>query len=341
MDKGEQMRFVILSSMILLVGCASTRPIYLPQNEVSGRFGGIVTEQKAQTEEAQKSTEIIWYNISPVESAAAQIKEDAEAIDASAAHIDEIIDEAGPELIDPLVANPIKEETKSIDASAASIKESAADIVDYAALLRVETEKLREALNNLNTANDEAEKGIEDIKKLEANIADLQNQLESQQAEAKAKAISRLYTYLGGMFALGFLMIVGGAVLAFFVSKKGGLLLSALGVVIVAASAALTMYLEWVALAGVIVLGLSVLSAIGYGIFLAVKSKNDDNAVQEQTQLVEMMKQDLPEEAKKTIFGDRAKPGLVSTIQSVATVKRVAAARQRLKPLIEPTFTAK
>lgn len=335
------MRFVIASSMVLLVGCASSRPVFPPVTDVSGKFSGIVNEQKAQTESAQKSREIIWENISPVESAAAQIKGEAESIDKTTDHINQVIDEATPEQIDPIVANPIREDTKTIDASAESIKKSAGEITDYAALLRVETEKLKEALDKLGTANGEAEKGIDEIRKLEANIADLQSQLSSQQAEAKAKAISRLYTYLAGMFALGFLMIVGGAVLAFFVSKKGGLLLAALGVVIVAASAALTMYLEWVALAGLITLGLSVLSAIGYGVYLAVKSKNAEVAVNEQTHLVEMMKQDLPDESKKAIFGDGAKPGLVSAIQSAATISRVAAAREKLKPLIQSTFNGK
>lgn len=94
------------------------------------------------------------------------------------------------------------------------------------------------------------------------------------------------------------------------------------GVITVTAAAALTMYLEWVALAGLIALGLAAVTTIGYGTYFVAKGRNAEKAVTEQTQLVEIMKQDL--QTKKEIFGVGVRPGLADSIQSKATAKRIA-----------------
>lgn len=140
------------------------------------------------------------------------------------------------------------------------------------------------------------------------------------------------------MFGLGFLLVVGGGVVMIFASKKAGLLMIGVGVITVTAAAALTMYLEWVALAGLIALGLAAVTTIGYGTYFVAKGRNAEKAVTEQTQLVEIMKQDLPEEAKKEIFGVGVRPGLADSIQSKATAKRIARHRVGLRDRIEPTF---
>jgi len=307
-------------------------------SSVSDRFTEIVEEQIELTDEAQERTEIIWNHIPPIEQGAAQIQEQTDVIEQATDHMTEVMDEATDEQLAPEIEEPLRTDVATIDASADSIRESAADIVDYAALLRSETEKLRATLEALKSANGEAQVNLGEIEKLEASIADLESQLWEQEAELKRQAVQRLYTYLGGMFAIGFLMIISGAVLMIFVTKKGGLLLMGIGVLVVAVSAALTMYLEWVAIAGLVILGMALASLVGYGIYMAVKSNRAEKAVAEQTELLEVVKQDLSEESRKEIFGDGMKRGRADNIQSKSTSKRVAAQRRAMKERIEPTF---
>lgn len=328
----------LLTTCILMIGCARTRIVGPSDNSISDRYRGIIEEQIEQTDEAQERTEIIWNHIPPIEQEAAQIQEQTDFIEQATDHMTEVMDEATEEQLTPEIEEPLRTDVATIDESATSIRQSAGEIIDYAALLREETEKLRKALEALKSANQEAHENISEIEKLEATIADLQSQLWEQEAELKRQAVQRLYTYLAGMFALGFLMVIGGAVLMIFVTKKGGLLLMGIGVIVIATSAALTMYLEYVAIAGLVILGLALASTIGYGIFMAVKSRNAERAVVEQTELIEAVKQDLPEESKKQIFGDGAKRGLADQIQSKATQKRIAAQRLAMRERIEPTF---
>ena len=283
----------IFTLCVLLAGCSSTRIVGPSDNSVSDRFTEIVDEQIERTTDAQERTEIIWEIIPPIEEDAAQIQEQTDVIGQATDHMTEVMDGATDEQLAPEIEEPLRTDVAIIDASADSIRESAADIVDYAALLRVETEKLRATLEALKSANGEAQANLGEIEKLEASIANLESQLWEQEAELKRQAVQRLYTYLAGMFAIGFLMIISGAVLMIFVTKKGGLLLMGIGVLVVAVSAALTMYLEYVAIAGLVILGLALASLVGYGIFMAVKSNRAEKAVAEQTELLEVVKQDL------------------------------------------------
>ncbi len=328
----------IFTLCVLLAGCSTTRIVGPSDNSVSDRFTGIVDEQIELTDQAQERTEIIWNHIPPIEQDAAQIQEQTDVIEQATDHMTEVMDAATDEQLAPEIEEPLRTDVATIDASADSIRESAADIVDYAALLRTETEKLRATLEALKSANGEAQANLGAIEKLEASIADLESQLWEQEAELKRQAVQRLYAYLGGMFAIGFLMIISGAVLMIFVTKKGGLLLMGIGVLVVAVSAALTMYLEWVAIAGLVILGLALASLVGYGIYMAVKSNRAEKAVAEQTELLEVVKQDLSEESRKEIFGDGMKRGRADNIQSKSTSKRVAAQRRAMKERIEPTF---
>lgn len=328
----------LITTCVLLAGCSGTRIVGPSDNSVSDNFTEIVGEQIERTTDAQEQTEIIWNTIPPIEEDASQIQEQTDVIGQATDHMTDVMDEATDEQLAPEIEEPLRTDVATIDASADSIRESAADIVDYAALLRAETEKLRATLEALKAANGEAQANLGEIEKLEASIADLESQLWEQEAELKRQAVQRLYTYLGGMFAIGFLMIIGGAVLMIFVTKKGGLLLMGIGVLVVAVSAALTMYLEYVAIAGLVILGMALASLVGYGIYMAVKSNRAEKAVAEQTELLEVVKQDLSDESRKEIFGDGMKRGIADQIQSKGTAKRVAKQRATMKERIEPTF---
>lgn len=334
------MRVIIaLFLSVCLVGCATGPRYDVPiTTEISELYSDLIEEQIEQTDNAQESTEIIWNLIPPIEEETTDIIEEVEIIEETTDHMTDVMDAATEEELAPSVEEPLREDVAIIDESAADIKESAEELIDYAALLRAETDKLKAALDALGTANGTAAENISEIQALEATIADLQSKLWEQDAELKRQAVARLYTYLAAMFGLGFLLVVGGGVVMIFASKKAGLLMIGVGVITVAAAAALTMYLEWVALAGLIALGLAAVTAIGYGTYFVAKGRNAEKAVAEQTQLVEIMKQDLPEEAKKEIFGVGVRPGLADSIQSKATAKRIARHRVGLRDRIEPTF---
>lgn len=334
------MRLIILfTSCVLLASCTGQLRIVGPVDaDVSDHFTEIVEEQIEWTDHAQESAEVIWNIIPPIEEQAAEIVEQTDVIEEATEHMIEVLDGATDEQLAPEIEEPLRIDVATIDESADSIRESAAEIIDYAALLRAETEKLRLALEALDSVNQEAHESVSDIEQLEVNIADLESQLSEQEAELKRQAVRRLYTYLGGMFAIGFLMVIAGAVLMIFVTKKGGLLLMGIGVLVITVSAALTMYLEYVAIAGLVILGLALLSLVGYGIYMAVKSNRAERAVAEQTELLEVVKQDLSDESRKEIFGDGMKRGLADDIQSKSTTKRVAAHRATLRERIEPTF---
>ena len=329
---------VLITSCVLLAGCSTTRIVGPTNNSVSDRFTEIVEEQIERTEEAQERIESISDYIPPIEQDAVQIQDQTDVIEQATEHMTEVMDGATDEQLAPEIEDPLRADVELIDESADSIRVAAADIIDYAALLRAETEKLRATLEALKSVNSDAQANLGEIEKLEASIADLESQLWEQEAELKRQAIQRLYTYLGGMFAIGFLMVIGGAVLMIFVTKKGGLLLMGIGVLVIAVSAALTMYLEYVAMAGLVILGMALVSLVGYGIYMAVKSSNAEKAVAEQTELLEVVKQDLSEESRKEIFGDGMKRGLADEIQSKSTAKRVARQRRTMKERIEPTF---
>lgn len=334
------LRLIAFASCVLLaVGCASRPRIVGPADtSISDLYKDIVVEQIEETEKAEKSTEIIWNLIPPIEEETTDIIEEVEVIEEATNHMTEVMDEATEEELAPVVEEPLREDVATIDESAAEIKDSAAELMSYAEALRVQTEVLMVALEALGAANVKAADNLSEIEKLEVTIADLNSQLWEQDAEIKRQAIQRLYTYLAVMFAFGFLMVVAGGAVMIFVSKKGGLLLAGVGVIVILASAALTMYLEWVALAGLIGMGLAAVTAIAYGTYFVAKGRNAEKAVAEQTKLVEIMKQDLPDESKKEIFGEGMKPGLADSIQSKATAKRVAAHRIALKERAEPTF---
>ncbi|MEK0340411.1 MAG: hypothetical protein QQN46_09390, partial [Nitrosopumilus sp.] len=146
----------LITTCVLLAGCGSRLIIVGPSdNSVSDRFTEIVDEQIEWTDRSQESAEIIWDNIPPIEEQATEIVEETSVIEQATENITNVMDSATDEQLAPEIEDPIRTEVAAIDASADSIRESAADIVDYAALLRAETEKLRATLKALKSVNSE------------------------------------------------------------------------------------------------------------------------------------------------------------------------------------------
>lgn len=161
--------------------------------------------------------------------------------------------------------------------------------------------------------------------------------LENEAERLRNNALEDIYQYLVWVFILGFLVVIGGSVVAFFVSRKLGVSILAIGIVVLGFGAAATFYLKWIAIIGFVLVGLGILSTIAllvYGIHEeSSKKKKLENATIENVRLLDAVKKKLPEDSKEAIFGDG---GVAQTIQNSDTQKIVAAVRRKTPPIIPP-----
>lgn len=132
------MRVIIaLFLSVCLVGCATGPRYDVPiTTEISELYSDLIEEQIEQTDNAQESTEIIWNLIPPIEEETTDIIEEVEIIEETTDHMTDVMDAATEEELAPSVEEPLREDVAIIDESAADIKESAEELIDYAALLR-------------------------------------------------------------------------------------------------------------------------------------------------------------------------------------------------------------
>lgn len=166
--------------------------------------------------------------------------------------------------------------------------------------------------------------------------------LENEAERLRNSALEDIYQYLVWVFILGFLVVIGGSVVAFFVSRKLGVSILAIGIVVLGFGAAATFYLKWIAITGFVLVGLGILSTIAllvYGIYEeSSKKKKLEKATVENVKLMEEVKQVLPQEVKTRIFGNGNNQGLASAIQNPETQKIVAKVRGKTPPIsIPPT----
>ena len=154
--------------------------------------------------------------------------------------------------------------------------------------------------------------------------------LENEADRLRNSAIEDIYQYLVWVFILGFLVVVGGSIVAFFVSRKLGVSILAIGIVVLGFGAAATFYLKWIAITGFVLVGLGILSTIAllvYGIYEeSSKKKKLEVATTENVKLIDEVKQKLPDEIKTTIFGAG---GVAQVMQNPDTKKIVAEIRRR------------
>jgi hypothetical protein len=152
--------------------------------------------------------------------------------------------------------------------------------------------------------------------------------LEGETERLRNEAIQAIYKYLVWVFGLGFLVVIGGSIVAFFVGRKLGISILAIGIVTLGFGAAATFYLKWIAMVGFILMGVGVISTIGllvYGVFEENAKKNKlTKATMENVKLIDAVKQKLPENVKLQFFGEGNIPGFAQIIQNEDTQKIVA-----------------
>ena len=245
-----------------------------------------VREQREQTDEITNASEVIGNDLEKIDEHAESILNDIA-----------LVPENKNYNIDPTL--------ESIEDSAEAIKETVDDA-------QKEQVRIDESLEDLEQANNRVAAAVGQIEQLE----DLVKEYEQSDREVRKEALENLYNSITLFFVIGFAMIIGGAFVMFWVSKKLGATLLGIGFLTVGFASASQFYMEEIAQVGLYVLiGGFLLTAVIVG-YMLLNGKNTEKATLEIVQLVEAMKERLNEEERKEIFGQ---DGIASRLTSPIT----------------------
>lgn len=206
----------------------------------------------------------------------------------------------------------IEKQLDFIDQKNTQIRDSAAEISTQMKI----TDKISESSSRaFQIVSQSAQESI----KMEARI----KELESENNKIRGNAIEELYKYLKWFFGIGIIICLGGAVIGYLVDKKLGMLLGGIGILTLTLALGITYYMEYIALAGTVVLGIGVLVTLGILAWVTLREKearkNLAGATEQTVQLVEELKKELPADAKEKFFGSS---GICDQTQN-ATTKRI------------------
>jgi len=276
----------LLFISMLMIGCVSVDKNKI--GVISSDLQNSVQEQIEQTEEIKNATELIQGQLGDID-----------------LYADSILDEIA--LMPP---EEINDGIDSIEDSAESIKET----VDEA---QKENVRIDESLEDLEAANVISSSLLYKIEQLEQAV----EAYKESDREVRREALENLHSYITLFFVIGFATIMIGTFLTFWVNKKLGGVVLAIGVITVGFAAASQYYLQEIAIVGLVVLILGFVVTLGVIIWLLLDGKNDKVAMKEIVSLVEAMKHHLTEEERKEIFGPS---GLASRMTSDLTKKVIA-----------------
>lgn len=301
--KGKVMRIhsaIALSSLcVFLLGCPPKQePIILPPSSTIAVNEAIKVQRES---------------LVLIDKTAAKIYEDAGEI------IDIVEEIYVPEFVEEKVEETEETRMVLVPSPLLEISQIAADIQNQAVSLERETKLIgsqHETIRGLGTSLDLY---IERTKKLESELE-----------ETRKGAIQSIYKYLSWVFGLGMMTVIGGGITAFFMNRRLGAFTVTVGSIMLAFSAAGTFYLKWLAVFGVIGIGIGILATMGLLIYGALERRKVENnlkvkneilleATKDVTHLVEAMKQDLPTESKIAFFGEGYKPGYADIIETRQT----------------------
>lgn len=223
----------------------------------------------------------------------------------------------------------------TIRASANNIEQSNESITQSNESIQTERQELLRILRDIQNNNQRAERIQQEINQKDQVIAQRESRIDELEDQAEQASTK----YLGMLIAFGVVIMVLG-VLGFFYNFKVGIAMLGIGGVTVAVTAATMYYMGWFAIIGLVTMGLGLLLLIGYMAWALFRGRTWAKATEENAELIETIKQELPETKTYEIFGDRIKPGLAHTLQSPSTQKVVEKIRRtRLKPKMEHTIS--
>ncbi len=245
-----------------------------------------VREQREQTDEITNASEVIGNDL-------------------------ETIDDQANSILNDIALVP-DDHNYNIDPTLQSIEDSAEGIKETVDDAQKEQIRIDESLEDLEQANNRVAAAVGQIEELE----ELVKEYEQSDREVRKEALENLYENIALFFTVGFALIVGGAFVMFWVSRKLGGTILAIGFLTVGFATASQYYLEEMAQVGLYVfVGGFLLTVVIVG-FMLLNGKNNEKAILEIVQLVEAMKDKLTDKERKAIFGQ---DGIASRMTSKMT----------------------
>ena len=232
-----------------------------------------VREQREQTDEITNATEVIGNDL-------------------------ETIDEEAKSILNDIALVP-EDKNYNIDPTLQSIEDSAETIKETVDDAQKEQVRIEESLEDLEQANNRVAAAIGQIEELE----ELVKEYEHSDREVRKEALENLYNSITLFFVIGFAMVIGGAFVMFWVSKKLGATLLGIGFLTVGFASASQFYMEEIAQVGLYVLIGGFLLTVVIVAYMLLSGKNNEKAIQEIAQLVEAMKDRLSAGERREIFG--------------------------------------
>ena len=282
----------MIAVFAMLAGCEIFQEITtdIPEH-TSSTVVDSVREQKEQTEEITNASEVIGNDLKSIDDQANSILND--------------------------IALVPDDHNYNIDPTLESIEDSAEIIKETVDNSQKEQIRIDESLEDLEQANDRVAAAVGQIEELE----DLVQEYEQSDREIRKEALENLHENITLFFTVGFAMIVGGAFVMFWVSRRLGGTLLAIGFLTVGLATASQYYMEEIAQIGLYVfVGGFLLTVVIVG-FMLLNGKNYEKAIEEIVELIEEMKDHLDDEERKEIFG---RDGFASRLQSPMTKKIVS-----------------
>lgn len=173
----------------------------------------------------------------------------------------------------------------------------------------------------------------EQIKTLEKKASDIK----AVEAQARADALKKLYSYIVAFWAIGFLLIAGGAIVSFLVNKTMGGTIALMGAIVLGFATASQYYMEQIAQIGAVLLVALIIGGVSMLVYNIVNAHRSSTAVKEIVQMIEILKETMTDDEKNRIFGPN---GVASTCTSDITKEVVAAVRGKNgtpKPPVDPS----
>jgi hypothetical protein len=265
----------LLLLLCLLLGCKTT------PYSASSTISHAIDVQQETTEQIDESSDII-------EESSDTIRRDADGIlDITA------FEERTPEIV--------------------RIEDNAKNIIVETNVIENETIKTKEALEDLNRANEQIRQSGTKVAELEKEVADLSE----EDAALRREAIENFYGMITLFYVIGFAGLILGIFMVSYSKKLGGTLILA-GLLILGFATASVYYLEEIAAVGFWITIAGIIAAVGTLIYLILRAKTERKTNDQVVELVEVIKEKIPQNIRKELF---SKGGLAYTITDPSTKK--------------------
>ena len=190
-------------------------------------------------------------------------------------------------------------------------------------------DKIDSKATNIIESADDLNLEIQKLKKLTVEVDTLEkslSNLEILMEQTRAKAMEKLYGYISMFWVIGFLLIAGGAAVAFFLNKTYGGSLALIGLLMLGFASASQYYMEEIAFVGAILLVVGFLVAIGMVVWSAIYSKRNATDVREIVEMIQILKESMTADEQNRIFGVN---GVASQVQSEITMQIIAKVKEQ------------